>query len=416
VPLTLRVLVGLVTGFLLGLALAGTASPTAAAIVAAATPIGTIFVSLIRMTVLPLVVTMLVASVGSAAASGALGRASARAAVIAVILLGVAALVSLLVAQPVLSRIQIDPSAAAALRGPMDAVPKPQVTPAGTSAIAQWFVDLVPQNVFKAAADGVILPVIVFAVLFALALTRVAPARRAAVLGVVEGIAAAMQRLVAWILALAPVGVFALAVPLASRLGLAAVGAVFVYIVLVVSLTIAVGAVVLYPVAVVWGAMSTRQFIAFCAPAQAVAFASRSSLAALPAMVESAERANLPPVVSGFILPLAASVFRVGAAVAQTVGVLFLSRLYGVALAPAQLASIVFTVILTTFAVPGIPGGSIIAIVPVLAVVNLPLDGVGILLAVDTIPDMFRTTENVTGSMVLAAVLGRSVAQDCALR
>jgi proton glutamate symport protein len=416
VSLTLRVLVGLVTGFLLGLALANTGSPSAPAIVAAVTPIGTIFVNLIRMTVLPLVVAMLVASVGSVGASGALGRASGRAAVIAVALLGVTALGSLLVAQPVLSRIQIDPAAAMALRGPMDAVPKGPVTPAGTSAIAQWLIDLVPQNVFKAAADGAILPVIVFAVLFALALTRVTAARRAAVLSVVEGIADAMQRLVAWILALAPVGVFALAVPLASRLGLAAVGAVFAYVVLVVSLTVAAGAIVLYPVAVAWGAMSARQFIAFCAPAQAVAFASRSSLAALPAMVESAERANLPPVVSGFILPLAASVFRVGAAVAQTVGVLFLSRLYGVALSPAQLASIVVTVILTSFAVPGVPGGSIIAIVPVLAAANLPVDGVGILLAVDTIPDMFRTTENVTGSMVLAAILGRSAAEDRSLR
>jgi proton glutamate symport protein len=416
VSLTLRVLVGLVAGFLLGLALASTGSPSAAAIVAVVTPIGTMFVNLIRMTVLPLVVTMLVASVGSVAASGALGRAGGRAAMIAIMLLGVAAVGSLLVAQIVLSRVRIDPSAAVALRGPVDAVSNAPVTPAGTSAAAQWFIDLVPQNVFKAAADGVMLPVIVFAVLFALALTRVAAARRAAVLGVVEGIADAMQRLVAWILALAPVGVFALAVPLASRLGLAAVGAVFVYVVLVVSLTIAVGAVVLYPVAVVGGSMSARQFIAFCAPAQAVAFASRSSLAALPAMVQSAERANLPPVVSGFVLPLAASVFRVGAAVAQTVGVLFLSRLYGVTLSPAQLASIVFTVIVTTFAVPGVPGGSIIAIVPVLAAANLPIDGVGILLAVDTIPDMFRTTENVTGAMVLAAVLGRSPAYGRSLR
>jgi Na+/H+-dicarboxylate symporter len=359
---------------------------------------------------------MLVASVGSAAASAALGRAGGRAAVIALVLLGVTALLSLLVAQPALSRIRIDRAGAMAVGGPMAAVPAGATTPSGTSAIAQWFVDLVPQNVFRAAADGSILPVIVFAVLFALALTRVAAARRAAVLSVVEGMADAMQRLVAWILALAPVGVFALAVPLASRVGVAAVGAVFAYVALVVSLTIAVAAVVLYPVALVWGRMSPRRFIAFCAPAQAVAFASRSSLAALPAMVESAEQADLPAVVSGFILPLAASVFRVGAVVAQVVGVLFLARLYGVALSPAQLASIVFAVILTSFAVPGIPGGSIIAMVPVLAAVNLPADGIGILLAVDTIPDMFRTTENVTGSMVLAAVLGGGTGPDRSLR
>jgi len=115
----------------------------------------------------------------------------------------------------------------------------------------------------------------------------------------------------------------------------------------------------------------------------------------------------MPAVVSGFILPLAASVFRLGGAVAMTVGVLFLARLYGVMLTPAQLASVVVTVVLTTFAVPGIPGGSIIAMVPVLAAVHLPIDGIGILLAVDTIPDMFRTTGNVTGSMTLAAVLRR---------
>ena len=77
-------------------------------------------------------------------------------------------------------------------------------------------------------------------------------------------------------------------------------------------------------------------------------------------------------------------------------------------MSPAQLASIVFTVVLTSFAVPGVPGGSIIAMVPVLAAVNLPIDGIGILLAVDTIPDMFRTTANVTGSLALSAVLGKN--------
>ena len=122
-------------------------------------------------------------------------------------------------------------------------------------------------------------------------------------------------------------------------------------------------------------------------------------------MLESAERARMPQVVSGFILPLAASVSRVGAAVAMPVGVLFLARLYGVALSPPQFASIAFATILSSFAVPGVPGGSIIAMVPVLAAANLPIEGIGILLAVDTIPDMFRTTANVTGSMTVAAVV-----------
>src|SRR5258707_15639819 len=128
-------------------------------------------------------------------------------------------------------------------------------------------------------------------------------------------------------------------------------------------------------------------------------------MAVLPSMVESAQRAKMPPVIAGFILPVAASVFRVGGAVAMPVGVLFVARLYGVPLTTTQLASIAFTSVLSSFTVPGIPGGSIIALVPVLAAVNLPIEGIGILLAVDTIPDMFRTTGNATGMLALSAAL-----------
>jgi Na+/H+-dicarboxylate symporter len=278
------------------------------------------------------------------------------------------------------------------------------------SPAAQWFVDLVPSNAIRAAADDLMLPTIVFSVLFGIALSRVTPDRRAAVLRVVEGIAEAMQKLVAMILALAPVGVFALAVPLASRLGYAAAGAVAAYVLLVVLLTIAASLLLLYPLGVVAGRMRPSAFAALCAPAQAVALASRSSLAALPAMIESAERAAFPPQVTGFLLPLAASTFRFGAAVAQSVGVIFLARLYDIHLGAPQLASLFVAVIFTTFAVPGIPGGSILAMLPVLAAVNVPAEGVGILLAVDTIPDMFRTTANVTGSLAIATALASSVA------
>lgn len=399
--LTTRVLIGLVAGFLLGLALSGASSSVSAPVIAFLAPVGTIFVNLIRMTVIPLVASMLVASVGSIGASRALGRTGSRALIMAVTVLAVATAVSLAVAAPVLARIHTDRAAAMALRGPLAGVAS------GAPTLAQWLVDLAPQNVVKAAADGAMLPIILFSVLFGLALARVADARSEPTLRVVHGVADAMQRLVAWILELAPLGVFALAVPLASTLGLAAAGAVIAYIVLVVSLTVAVGLLVLYPFGVWAGRMSPSAFITFCAPAQAVAFASRSSLAALPAMIESAERAGLPPIVSGFVLPLAASVFRVGGAVAMTVGTLFLARLYDVALSPPQLATMCVTVILSTFTVPGIPFGSIIAMVPVLTTVGLPVDGIGILLAVDTIPDMFRTTANATGMLTLAAALGR---------
>src|SRR5258706_15833696 len=265
--LAIRVLIGLVGGFLLGLALAGGSSPVATMTIAILAPVGTVFVNLIRMTVVPLVASMLVASVGALTAPGGLGRTGVRALLMSIGLLAAAAIGSALIAVPVLARIQIDQAAALALRGSTTAASQGAIVPSGAPTLAQWFIDLVPQNVVKAAADGAMLPVILFAVLFGLALARVADERRDAVLRVAQGVADAMQRLVAGILALAPVGVFALAVPLASKLGLAAAGAVVAYIVLVVSLTMLVGVVIVYPVGIVGSGMSPRAFIEYCAPA-----------------------------------------------------------------------------------------------------------------------------------------------------
>ncbi len=395
--LATRVLLGLLAGSALGLALAGHDGPAVTSALAACTAAGGLFVDLIRMTAMPLVVALIVASVGASTAGG-IGRTGLRATLIGVALLVAASAATMLIALPVLRGVAVDPAAAVTFSNGA-----PAAAPAAPPGLTQWVRDLVPANVVKAAADGAMLPVVVFAVLFGLALARVGEERRAAVVRVVEGVAEAMQHLVSGILRLAPLGVFALAVPLTARLGLTAAGAVLTYVALVVALTV-VAIALLYPLGVVAGRMSPRAFAAYCAPAQALAFASRSSLATLPAMVQAAERAAFAPAASRVVLPLAVSVFHYGTAVAQTVGVLFLARLHGVAFSPLELASIAVTVVLASSAVPGIPGGSIIAIVPVLTAAHLPLDGIGLLLAVDAVPDMFRTTANVTGALTLTAI------------
>ncbi|HZP46984.1 MAG TPA: dicarboxylate/amino acid:cation symporter [Vicinamibacterales bacterium] len=405
--LTARVLAGLVAGFLVGLAAPVAVTDVLAPVLG---PLGALFINLIRVSVIPLVVSILVASIGRIASSRAVGRAGARAVALALTLLTIAAVGSALVAAPILNRIGIDRTAVEALQRAQGQTPRLSSTPTGTAV--QWFVDLIPPNVFHAVDQDAMLPVIVVAVLFALALARVRDERRMPVLQVVEGISEAMQKFVGAVLELAPFGVFALAVPLAARLGAAAAAAVGAYIVLVVVLTVAASLLLLYPLGIVGGRMAPGAFASFCAPAQAVAFSSRSSLAALPAMLETVEHSAAPPVVAGFVLPLAASVFRFGAAIAQTVGALFLARLYGIVLSPAELAAMVVAVIFATFAVPGIPGGSVIAMVPVLRTAGIPVDGIGILLAVDAIPDMFRTTANVTGTMAVAAALSRVVYDD----
>lgn len=406
--LTTRVLIALVLGLGLGLLVSSTSNPTLLSAARWIEPLGTLFINGIRMTVIPLVVGSLVAGIASSPNPSSLGRVGIRAFVLFLVTLFAAAVFAALVSPPVLSQIVIDPAAQATLQA--SATETATATAESVKRLpgfAQWVIDLVPPNPVKAAADGAMLPLIVFTIAFGLAVASLTGESRSVVVRVFEAIRDAAMTLVRWILWTAPVGVFALALALAARLGLSAIGAVAGYIGLVVGLTIVFAVFVLYPMAAWLGRVNVMEFARAALPAQAVAFSSRSSLAALPAMIEGArDRLRLPDEITSFFLPLAASVYRVGAALGQTAGVVFLAHLYGVALGPAQLVSIILTVVATSFSVPGIPGGSIVIMAPVLMDAGLPVEGIGILLGADTIPDMFRTTINVTGHMAAAAVSG----------
>ena len=405
--LTVRVLLGLVAGLAVGFAV--NASPDLRGIVPWIEPLGSIFINAIRMTVVPLVVASLVVGVAGASDARAIGRVGWRALVLFVALVLAGAVFGAIVAQPMLTRM-IDPGTAGAIAGgASELAGSAQEGAQRLPTFAQWLIDLVPSNPIRAAADGAMLPLIVFSLLFGVALLRLDPDRRRPIIGFFEGVAEAMLVLVRWVLVLAPIGVFALAVPLAARMGLAAAGALAGFVVLVSAMSVAFMALVLYPAASAIGRVPLGTFARAIAPSQAVAFSSRSSLAALPAMIEAAEtRLGFPPEISRFLLPLSASTFRAGSGVGLTVSVLFVARLYGVDLSVAQIATVIATVLLTSFSVPGIPNGSIIAMVPILVAAGIPVEGIGILLSIDTIPDMFRTTTNVTGHMTAAAILSRS--------
>lgn len=406
--LTTRVLIALVAGLALGLLVSSSGNATLAVMAAWIEPIGTLFINAIRMTVIPLVVGSLVAGIAAAPNPAALGKVGARAMVLFLVTLFAGAILAALVAPPILSRFDIDPAAQAALQASAS-----QTATATAESVrripgfAQWLIDLVPANPVRAAADGAMLPLIVFTLAFGLAVAGLKGEARGVVVRVFEAIRDAALTLVRWILWTAPIGVFALAVALAARLGISAIGALAGYIVLVVAMSLLFG-LLLYPMASWLGGVSMLEFARAALPAQAVAFSSRSSLASLPAMIETArDRLRLPDEITSFFLPLAASVYRIGAAIGQTVGVVFIAELYGVTLNPAQLASVILTVIATSFSVPGIPGGSIVIMAPVLMDAGLPVEGIGILLGADTIPDMFRTTLNVTGHLAAAVAVSR---------
>ena len=404
--LTTKVLLALIGGLAAGLAINTFAVPGLESVAAVAGPIGTLWINAIRMTVIPLVVGSLVVGVASAPNPRSLGRLGVYALLFFVATLLAGAFVTALVAPPLLTAIPIDPAATAALRGQAGGAPALPQPPGFT----QWLVDLIPANPVRAAADGAMLPLIVFSLTFGLAVATLVPGPRQVVIRFFEAVRDAALMLVRWVLVAAPVGVFALALALAARLGLAAAGALLGYVVVVAVMTVAFALAVMYPLASALGRMPLGTFARGALPAQAVAFSSRSSLASLPAMIESARtRLGLPEEISSFFLPLAASMYRVGAGVGQTAGVIFIAHLYGVTLSPVQLASVVLTVVLTSFSVPGVPGGSIVIMAPALASAGLPAEGLGILLGVDTIPDMFRTTANVTGQLAAGVALRRTV-------
>ncbi len=404
---TVRVIAGLVAGLLLGIIIPFTHSAWLLPLPDAVEPVGLLFISAIRMTVVPLVVATLMVGVASAGDGGNIGRLGGRSVLLFVVAVVVACVFAVACAFPLLGVVHIDPGVGATLRqGATANVRTAADTVRDLPGFSRWLVELVPVTPFKAASDGAMLPLIVFSVAFGVALTRIGPGHRAAVVDVLRGVSDAMVWLVGWVLQFAPIGVFALAVPLASRMGLAAAGALAWYIA-ILSAVAAAFSLLLYPITVGLGRVTLGRFAKAAAPAQAVAFTSRSSLAALPASLEGARDLGLSDSLAGFFLPLAASMFRVGGAIAQVVGVLFLARLYGVALGASQLATVVVVSAVTSFTIPGIPAGAIIVMAPVLASVGVPAEGIGILLGVDTIPDMFRTLANVTGWLGGATVLGR---------
>ena len=407
--LALRVLIALVAGLGAGLVASSAGATVSGPAADLLQPVGTIWVSAIRMAIIPLVVSSLLLGVGGAPDARTVGILGARGMAMFLVMLAAAAILSIAITPIAFAQLTIDPAAAEMLRASAGQAGAQAIEGAKTlPSIGQWFVDLVPVNPVKAAADGSLLPLIVFSIALGAALTKVEPKRRAALLSVMEAVQAACLLVMRAVLALAPVGVFALAFVLAAKIGFSAAGALGAYVLVVCGMFVVYCLGVVYPAAVMFGGVKYMEFARELLPAQAVAVSARSSLAAFPAMLTIArDKLKLSEGVVGFLLPLMITVFRTGSVIAQVVGAMFIAKLYGIPLGATQYATIAVTSIACSFSVPGIPGGSIIMMVPVLLSVGLPAEGVGVLLAVDTIPDMFRTTTNVTSDLAAAVILDR---------
>jgi proton glutamate symport protein len=213
--------------------------------------------------------------------------------------------------------------------------------------------------------------------------------------------------LIGWIMMLAPVGIFALVFPLAATLGVSAISVLGSFIVIVSSL-IVVFTLALYPLAVYIGRIPLRDFTRALAPAQIVGFSTRSSLAALPASFTATEALGITSRVSGMVLPIAVTLFHFASPMGRTAGTYFVASLYGIDLSIYELFIIAAAIGLLSFYSPAIPSGGLLIMAPVYISLGLPVEGIGILIAIDLIVDMFITAANVSANVTVAAMLSRS--------
>ena len=355
--------IGLTTGILLD-------NATALRIIE---PVGTLWINALRMPILPLIVALTISGIASIENARQASRLTARALIVFTALLIAFTCVATPLAPIALSGLSMDPASVEALRGSLTTAS----APAAKLTFLDWVLSLVPTNPIKAAADGALLPIVVFSLAYGLSLTKASSAVRVAQVTILQGVSEVLVLLIRGVLVVAPLGVFALSYALGSKVGSAAVGAVALYTAAVVgTLVVAIG--VTYLIAAVVGHVSPIRFASALLPSQAIALSSRSSLAALPALIQGVRaKLDVSPAVTSIVLPLAASIFKLNSAVTWSFGAVLVAHLYGVHLDATAWVIYAIGTVLLSFTTPGIPRGGFFVQAPLYATVGLPPRGLG---------------------------------------
>jgi len=390
----MRILASLVSGLVAGAALAAFQPELAGRALVVAQPVGKAWLDALTMTVTPLVFGLVVTGISGFAAGG---RVAARAfGWFAALLVGVctaSVLVSTLLLQA----------------WPLGAALKPLASAAPPAAAPQdWLSGFIPTNPIKAAAETAVVPLVVFALLFGFATRRIPDPLRASLTTVIAAIVETMLVIVRWVLWLGPLGVGALALAVGVQLGAGAFGALLHYILLTAGVCLTI-TILAYPLAAIFGRMSLRRFARAGLAPQVVAFSTQSSLATMPAMLEAAPALQVREETAGVVLPLAVAVFRAASAAANVAVTIYLAHFHGVALGGGALVVVIFVAAIVSLAAVGLPAqvSFFATIAPICLAVGVPITMLPLLLAVESVPDLFRTLGNVTWDLAVTRVVGR---------
>ncbi|HET6618284.1 MAG TPA: cation:dicarboxylase symporter family transporter [Gemmatimonadota bacterium] len=368
--------------------------------------LGALWVRCLRMIILPLVVSLLVVAIlGSRERVGVARMGGAAVGIYVAVYVSLAVL-SLILFPPLIRASGVARGAMASL--PVAASDLPVVGPSGDVGLADQLLEVFPTNPFAAAAEGNLLQVVVFTIVFALAAGRLAAEKRDALVAFFTPVAEAMLVVISWLLRVSPVAVFALAFTASREIGLDAAQALITFAIItsVVMVTAIIG---LTLAAGIFGRVGTAHFIRAAWPGQLVALTTRSSLASVPALVEEAKsRLKLSDRVIGFGIPFAASTFKPNRLVSSPGKLLFLSWVYNIPIEPLGYAIFVGYVMLLAATTVGIPNQHARHVtLPAYLALGIPAEGVVLIASVDLIWDFTATALNATGYLAATTLLPR---------
>lgn len=380
--------------------------------------LGTLFLNALKMLIVPLIFASIITGVAGIGSGSNLGRIGGKTLLYYITTSLLAITVGLLLVNAISPGI-VNGQPAADLVGFSDqgALVAEKVGDRGVGDLVEIFLRMVPTNIVAAAAQGQMLGLIFFSLLFGYGITRLKGPTAEVMSRFWQGAFEVMMLITNWVMKFAPIGVFALVAKVVAATGFAAFQPLALFFFTVLGALAIHFLVVLPMLLVLIGRVSPARHYRAMSPALLTAFSTASSSATLPITMECVkERAGVSNQTTSFVLPLGATINMDGTALYECVAAMFIAQAYGLELGFVQQFSVVLIALLTSIGVAGIPAASLVAITIILAAIGLPLEAVGLILAVDRVLDMCRTSVNVFSDSCGAVIIGRLEGEEGILK
>ena len=371
--------------------------------------LGTLFLNALKMIIVPLILSSIITGIAGVGESGAMGRLGGKTLLYYMTTSLFAILVGLLLVN-ILAPGIVDGEPASnilPITEDVDAVAE-RVEGRGVGDVVDIFLRMVPTNIVAAAAQGQMLGLIFFSLLFGYFMTRVEGRPGQVLKDFWQGMYEVMMKITEWVMLFAPIGVFALVAKVVASTGFAAFEPLLAFFLTVLA-ALAVHFLIVLPVLLaVIGRVNPWRHYRAMAPALLTSFSTASSSATLPITMECVNvNAGVSTRTTSFVLPLGATINMDGTALYECVAAMFIAQAFGLQLGFAEQFTVVIIALLTSIGVAGIPAASLVAITIILGAIGLPLEAVGLILAVDRVLDMCRTSVNIFSDSCGAVIIGR---------